>query len=241
MSESIAIDAARHDHPNRRLLCLHDTHLHRRGMRAQQPAVAEIERVMHRPRGMIRGNVQRFEVMPVVFDFRTIGDGETGIAENLFDAPTHASDRMQPAEGLASARQGDVDGFACQLQSRVFRLPATPRRSSSSCVSVSFASLIFAPASLRASGSIDAERFQQGGDLAFLAEQSNANVFERLQVDPLGNFSACGFDKTLQILEHGTRSAWWSSGWIDRVMQLERSAIAEEKSASGALFETRSR
>ena len=57
--------------------------LHGRRMRAQQAAVAEIERVVHRPRRMVRREVQRLEVVPVVLDLGPVGDFEAAAAEDV--------------------------------------------------------------------------------------------------------------------------------------------------------------
>jgi hypothetical protein len=60
--------------------------LHRRGMRAQQPAILEVERVVHGARRMIGRNVQRFEIVEVVLDLGAFGDLEAGAPEDLLDA-----------------------------------------------------------------------------------------------------------------------------------------------------------
>ena len=112
----VAIHAPRRDHRERRLAREHRADLHRRGVRAQQLAVGKIERVVHRPRRMIGGDVERFEVVEVVFDLGTGGDVEAGLAEQLLDAQPHLGDRMQSATRLAAARQRDVDAFLRELR-----------------------------------------------------------------------------------------------------------------------------
>ena len=77
-----AIDLARRDHADRRLAALHRTDLHRRGMRAQQAAIAEIEGVVHRARRMVRREIQRLEVVPVVLDLRTVGARNPGAEDD---------------------------------------------------------------------------------------------------------------------------------------------------------------
>jgi hypothetical protein len=64
----------------------HRADLHRRGVRAQQAAVTEIERVVHRAGRMVRGDVQRREVVEVVFDLGAGGHAEAGFAEQRLDA-----------------------------------------------------------------------------------------------------------------------------------------------------------
>ena len=112
----VAIHAARRDHRERRLAREHRADLHRRGVRAQQLAVREIEGVVHRARRMIVGDVERFEVVEVVFDLGTGLDFEAGLAEHLLDAQPHLRDRMQAAARLAASRQRDVDAFLRELR-----------------------------------------------------------------------------------------------------------------------------
>ena len=75
-----AVDAARRDDAHRRLVRLHVANLHARGVRAQQrrrPAAdrrrhrrGEVQRVLHVARRVLGRHVQRFEVVPVVFELR---------------------------------------------------------------------------------------------------------------------------------------------------------------------------
>ena len=94
----------------------HGADLHRRGVRAQQPPVGEIESVVHRPRRMIGRDVQRLEVVEVVLDFRTRGDLEAGAPEERLDAQARLRDRMQPAALPRRAGQGDIDAPGGQLR-----------------------------------------------------------------------------------------------------------------------------
>ena len=55
-------------------------------MRAQQAAVAEVEGVVHRARRMVRREVQRLEVVPVVLDLRAVGELVAEPAEDVGDA-----------------------------------------------------------------------------------------------------------------------------------------------------------
>ncbi len=64
------------------------------------------------------------EVVPVVLDLRTVGDREAGITEDLLDATTHASDRMQTTDRLPSARQRHIDRIARKLRGELRALQA---------------------------------------------------------------------------------------------------------------------
>src|SRR5690606_30398065 len=119
-----AIHASRADDADRRLPAFHGAHLHRRGVGAQQHVGVEVEGVVHGPGRVVAGNVERFEVMVVVLDFRTLGHAVADMGEELLDALLGAGHRVQAARGLAAARQGDVDTFGGQpgLQRGGFQL-----------------------------------------------------------------------------------------------------------------------
>jgi hypothetical protein len=104
-----AIDAARRNHAQRRLVAHHGADLHGRRVRAQQPPAREVERVVHRARRVIRRDIERLEVVPVVLDLGTAFDGETGTAEQLLDTASRARQRMQRAVALAAPRLCHVD------------------------------------------------------------------------------------------------------------------------------------
>ena len=84
-------------------------------MSAQQLAVLEVEGVVHRARRVIRRNVQRLEVVELVFHLGALGDLVARAREQLLDALAHARDRVQRARGLAAPRQRHVDGAADEL------------------------------------------------------------------------------------------------------------------------------
>ncbi len=110
-----AVYAPGGDDLQRRRVLLHVTHLHRRGVRAQQPMGVKIEGVVHRPRRMVRRNVERLEVVVVVLDFRAVGDVEAHAREQCFQAFERARDRMQSARTYTPPRQRDVNFFSCKL------------------------------------------------------------------------------------------------------------------------------
>ena len=113
----------------------HRADLHRRGVRAQQPPVREIERVVHRARGMIRRDVERFEVVEVVFDLGPGGHIEAGAPEQRLDAQARARDGMQRAPLFAAPRQRDVDAARQRAPARRARARAAARRASSATCS----------------------------------------------------------------------------------------------------------
>ena len=60
-----------------RAFALHRPDLYARSVRAQYGFRIEIEGILHRPCRMVFRDVQRGEIVKVVFDFRTILDDET--------------------------------------------------------------------------------------------------------------------------------------------------------------------
>lgn len=63
---------------------------------------------------MVAGNVERFEVVVVVFDLRAFGDAVADVGEELLDAFQGTGDRMQTTGGLATARQGYINALGSQ-------------------------------------------------------------------------------------------------------------------------------
>ena len=80
-----AIHATRRNDLDRRPLGDHRSNLHWRRMRAQQVATREIERIVHGTSRVVVGDIQRREVVEIVFDLRSGAHTETGIFEDLLD------------------------------------------------------------------------------------------------------------------------------------------------------------
>lgn len=94
-------------------------------MGTQEGVLVEIKSVVHRPRGMMGGYVQRFEVMAIVLDFGAFDDVESNVLEELANAPQRQSDRMEPSRTLPAPRQGNVDGFPLETFFQLARLQNT--------------------------------------------------------------------------------------------------------------------
>ena len=69
---------------------------------------------MHRARRMVRGEVQRLEVVPVVLDLGTFGHRIAELRENRLDALARAGERMDGAALAIASRLGDIDAFGRQ-------------------------------------------------------------------------------------------------------------------------------
>src|SRR5450830_1678494 len=107
------------DDADRRLVRFHGADLYRRGMGAQQHVRVEIEGVVHRPGRVMAWDVERLEVVIVVFDLRAFGDAVADMGEELLDTLQSPGDRMQTARGLATTRQGYVNGLGGELGRKI--------------------------------------------------------------------------------------------------------------------------
>ena len=174
-----AVDLARRDHPQRRLVGVHVTHLHAGGMRAQQAAIAEVERVVHGARRVMRREVQRFEVVPVVLDLRAVGQLVAQSAENVGDALQRAADRMQPAPRAVPARQRYVDGFAGQarVERGVFQHGFADRQRLADRIARAIDRFA---GGLALVGGQCPQLLQLRGDAAVLAQQGDAQLFHHV-------------------------------------------------------------
>ena len=82
-----AVSAARRDDTNRRLFIYHGADLYRRGMGAKHFLLFAFrrgheKRIMHVARGVTFGEVQRCEIMKVIFNVRPFGDRESHIGKD---------------------------------------------------------------------------------------------------------------------------------------------------------------
>ena len=120
-----AIDAARRDDAQRRLLREHGADLHRARMGAQHRARAvgpgrEIERVVVLPRRVLGRNVERGEIVEVGLDVRTFGDRKAHIGEDLGDLVGHLADGMDAPLGKRAFahRKRDIGVLCGELPGR---------------------------------------------------------------------------------------------------------------------------
>ena len=187
-----AIDAARRDDADRRLLRQHGADLHRAGVGAQherEPSGLrlEIERIVLLARGMLLGDVQLGEIVVVGLDVRAFGDGEAQIGEDRGDLVPDLAERMNAALGLGAGvhRQGDVGalGFEPLGERSVLKRRLALRRARRS--TRSFSALTAWPKLAPLLRRQLAERFQQSGNAAVLAQRTDAQVFELSQIGGL--------------------------------------------------------
>ncbi len=175
-----AVHLAGGNHAQRRLVVAHVAHLHTGGMRAQQAAIAEVEGVVHGARRVVRREVQRLEVVPVVFDFRAFGQLVTQAAEDLGDALQGARYRVQATALAMTARQGDIDAFSGQacVQRSVFQQRLALSQGRGHRITRDVDRLTRRLALVGRQG---AKLLEVGGDAAALAQQRNTQVFQRFR------------------------------------------------------------
>ena len=70
---------------------------------------------MHRPGRVMAWDVERLEVVIVVFNLRAFGNAVANVGKELFDTFQSPGYRMQTARGLATARQGHINGLGRQF------------------------------------------------------------------------------------------------------------------------------
>ena len=175
-----AINPPRTHDADRRRLALHGANLHRRSMGAQNMSGVDVERIVHRARGMVRGNIECFEVVIIVFDFRTFLDLIANPNEKILDPVERLGDGMQAADFPIAARQGHVDGFGGKAPLDIGRGETLPAR--------------LDPFLHRSLGLVDArarrrpllrrqgaESLQHGGQHTLFAQVTDPHRFERRQ------------------------------------------------------------
>jgi len=75
---------------------------------------------MHRPSGMIIGDIQSVEVVLFIFYLRPGTNAEPGGAKDALDTILSSRNRMQPARILAPTGQRDIDGAGRQFFCKLF-------------------------------------------------------------------------------------------------------------------------
>ena len=126
---------------------------------------------------MVRGNIQRFEVVIVVLDLRALCDLVSDIDEERLDARQGAGHRMQTAALHPAPIQGNVDGFRRQLGGDggllKLGLAALDQR-----LDPLLGLIDPGPGGGALLGSELAEAFQQLGELALLAQVFNPHLIK---------------------------------------------------------------
>ena len=187
----------------------HGANLHRRGMRAQQPPVRKIKRVVHGARRMILRNIQRFEIMEVVLDFRSRGHLESRLGKDPLDAQARARHGMHAARLLAAPGQGHIDGALGELLLR-----APPARGGCAAFrappeSTAFASLMRWPAAGRSAADSPPKLLSCSVSSPFLPRDSHAHLVQRGEARRLDDVCERLLDERCERIRHGFRPRGW--------------------------------
>ena len=107
------VDAPRTDDVDGRWLRLHRSDLRRRGLGPQQelgmPGDRDVEGVPRRAGGVIRGDVEGLEVVPVVLDLGTFHHAVPESEEDVHDLVLGERHRVERAGARTPPRQGQID------------------------------------------------------------------------------------------------------------------------------------
>src|SRR5882672_7518933 len=148
---------------------------------------------------MIGGDVERLEVVEVVFDLGAGRHVEARLPEQLLDPQAHLRYRMQSAARFTAARQGDVDAFLRQLGGNVrlfeFEALGFDRRLDLFAHPVE----AFAPLLALGLGELP-ETLELRGQPAALAERAHTRILESGNIRALGDCAERLGPKLVEIL-----------------------------------------
>ena len=105
------VNTAWRQDPDGRRLLQHGPDLYRRGMGSKDDIVLDIKRVLHISCRMVLGNIECFEIIIILFDFRTFHNGKTERCEYGTDFFPHLCNRVKPPGFDPPAFQGHVHSF----------------------------------------------------------------------------------------------------------------------------------
>ena len=231
-----AVDAARRDDADRRLLRHHGADLHRARMRAQHhdadavalpPLALHVEGVVLLPGGVLGRDVELGEVEVVGLDVGPLGDGEAHVAEDLDDLVEHLAHRMDAPilQRPGAHRQRDVgllggeagrERAALQIGLAAFQRVADARLEAVDGLPEGLALVSRAACPAR----------HQLRDAALLAERGDAHALDRGEVAGGGDL---GDERAFERGEIGCLChpfAWWEQNsprsasalpWFDRL------------------------
>src|SRR5262245_30081900 len=176
-------------------------------MRAQQQGLAmrvlafDVEGVVHRPRRVVLGLVERGEVIPIGLDLRPVGHIEADRAEDRLDPLPGAADRMDAARLAHATRQRDIDSLLGEARVEL------RRGDRGAAIGEQSLDPILRVVDAAAAVALDlgwklAEPLQELGDDALLAEEARLRVLERRQLVGRGELRSRFGDDRVEVL-HG--------------------------------------
>src|SRR5690606_36369718 len=120
----IPIYPSRIDAPDRQLSFLHFSYLHIARMCAKKPVrvLLHIKRILHIAGRMMLVQVQRCEVVPIVFDLRSLSHRKSQSLEYRDNAIPHQCDGMPASQRNGITRQAQVDRRSGRTSLLIIRL-----------------------------------------------------------------------------------------------------------------------
>ena len=116
-----AVDATGADDADGRALRLERADLHRAGMGAQHERRAiialgavHVKRIHLGAGGMMAGDIERVEIIPIGFDARALGHAKAHIGKDCLHLFGHLRHRVQAALAQRAGRQADIQPFRAQ-------------------------------------------------------------------------------------------------------------------------------
>ena len=100
----------RRDHTDRRTVHLHVARLDGTGLGTQEDIRIGLneKRILHVACRMVLREIERSEIVPIVLDLRTVGNGKADAGKDIHHLTTHLGDGMTRTDGLGKGRTGKV-------------------------------------------------------------------------------------------------------------------------------------
>ena len=190
-----AVGATGRDDAQRRLLRQHGAGLNRGGVGTQHARRAavfarQVKGIVIGPGGMMRGDVQGAEIVPVALGVRPLGNGKAHCAENGGHLVHRAADRMDQAGVRGAWRKGRIQSLGRQARIHCRVLECRPP--TLDCGGQGVLQLVERGAALAPLfGRGLAELLQQAGQGAVLAEHGDADGIPGTQIRRGGECRVC--------------------------------------------------
>ncbi len=113
-----SVDSPRNDDSYRRLSILHGPDLHGGGVRAEKQVIREVKGIPIVSSGMMRREVQRFEIVVIRLDLRPLFDRKTHRDKNILNFLLEEDDGMRGPPVFLFSRQSEVNFLLDRFGSR---------------------------------------------------------------------------------------------------------------------------
>ena len=187
------------------LLVFHHMHLHGGSLGAEQNVVGNVEGVLCIPCRMVRGQIQRLKVVVVILHLRTVCDREAHAQEDFLNLVCHNGQRVQLANGLGLAGQGNVDGFAADLH-LLFLCLELCKLVPDGCFNVASDLVCQLPDHGTFLSGQTAHLLEDAGQFPFLAQKANPEIIQSLDGAAVSQSLLGSCFNVFQLLFHAITS-----------------------------------